>query len=194
MTEIRPAGRRARRFTRYALFAALVLVAAVAAVTIAVILGARRGSPQATTQAGVPTVGPIVLSATGLKARVAALDQLVYWIGPVPGSRYELTRTATGDAYVRYLPPGVKAGTDRGGYVEIATYPYRGAFTTIKAAAEGKPLTVAGGKGGIAAVDRKSRRNVRVAFPHGDYQIEVYAPRAKAARALATGGSLRPVP
>jgi hypothetical protein len=35
---------------------------------------------------------------------------------------------------------------------------------------------------------------VHVAFPHLDYQVEVYAPQAEAARELATGGALTPVP
>jgi hypothetical protein len=194
-TEARTAAPARKRVARYALFAALLLVAAVAAVTIAVILGARSGTVAATTtQTTVTPVGPTVLSATGLKARVAALDEPVYWIGPVAGTRYELTRTTDGNAYVRYLPPGTRAGAAPGEYVVVGTYPYRGAFAAVRAAAHGKVLTVSGGKGGIAEVERGRPTNVHVGFPHLDYQVEVYAPRPKAARTLATGGSLTPVP
>lgn len=194
-TEIRTAEPAPRRGRRFALYAALLILAVVAALAIADILGRSGQAPATTTQAGVTAVGPMVLSATGLKAHVATLDQAVYWIGALAGERYELRRTTDGSAYVRYLPPGVPAGADPGGYIEIATYPYKGAFAAVKASPrKGKLLTVAGGKGGIASIDRGSPTNVHVAFPHVDYQIEVYAPHAEAARALAVGGSLAPVP
>src|SRR5205807_8523217 len=110
----------ARRVSRYALFAVLAIVAVAAAVAIAVVLGQRGGSPPATTALGATApIGPVVLSASELKARVAALDQPIYWLGPVPGDRYELTRETTGDVYVRYLPTGVRARADRGGYVDV---------------------------------------------------------------------------
>jgi hypothetical protein len=194
-TTIRTSDRAPRRASRYALFGALALVAVAVAVAIAAVLGQRGGSPAATTtQDAVASIGPVVLSASELTARAAALDQPVYWLGPSPGDRYELTRTATNDVYVRYLPPGVKAGTQRASYVEVGTYPYKGALAAVKAAAKGHLLTVAGRKGGIAEADRGRRSSVYVAFPHLDYEIEVYAPRAKGARELATSGALRLVP
>ncbi len=195
-TKARTAGPVRRRFARYALVAALLLVAAAAAVTIAVILGTRSGSGAATTtQATVTPVGPIVLSEAGLKARVAALDQLVYWIGPVTGTRYELKRTMTGDVYVRYLPPGVDARDRPGRLCRDRDVSLQGSVRRGQSfTAEGKIAHGCGREGsGIASIERGSRRNVHVAFPHLDYQVEVYAPRAKAARKLATGGSLTPV-
>jgi hypothetical protein len=175
--------------------AALGVVGAAAAVAIALVVGRGAGRSLAgTTQVAVTSVGPIALSASELKARAATLDQAVYWIGPVVGYRYELTRTTANSVFVRYLPPGVTAGANQGEYLVIATYPSVGALGAVKAADGGHPLTVAGGKGGIAAVERGKPTNVRVAFPHVDSQIEVYAPSADEARAVATSARLTPVP
>jgi hypothetical protein len=75
----------------------------------------------------------------------------------------------------------------------IATYPFKGALAALKKAHTGKPRTVAGQKGALAVVERENPTNVHVAFPHLDYQLEVYSPHAKAARKFATLGYLTPV-
>jgi hypothetical protein len=181
--------------SKYARLGAVGIVAVAAAVTLAIVLGNGRDHSRPSTHGTVAPIGPIALSASALKARAATLDQPIYWVGPVVGDTYELTRTTTDNVYIRYLPPGVDAGTHQSEYLVIATYPYKGALAALKAAHnEGKPLTVAGGKGGVAAVERGRPTNVHVAFPRVDYQIEVYSPRASAARTLATSGALTPVP
>jgi hypothetical protein len=170
------------------------MVAVVGAVTLALVLGTGGNSSPAVTQVTVTPIWPVALSASGLKARARDLNQVIYWVGPAAGDKYELTRTTANDVYVRYLPPGVKAGTHQGKYLLVATYPYVGALTAIEAADDGHPLTVAGGKGAIAAVDRVKPTSVRVAFPDIDYQIEVYDPSAREARRWATSAALTPVP
>ena len=87
----------------------------------------------------------------------------------------------------------MKAGQRQGKYLVIATYPHGGAFAAVKAIDNGHPLTVAGGKYGIAAVERGKPTNVRVAFPHVDFEIEVYDPTARQARRWATSAALAPV-
>ena len=159
---------------------------------IAVVLGNGTGSSPAPTT--VTPVGPVALSASRLKSYARTLNQVIYWVGPVIGDRYELTRTTANDVFVRYLPPGVEVGTHQGEYLVVATYPFTGALAALKAADTGQPLTVAGAKGAIASVDRAKPTSVRVAFPDVDYQIEVYDPSAKKARKLATSGALTPVP
>ncbi len=180
--------------SKYVRLAALGIVGAAAAVIIARVVVGHGSPPAATTSGGVTAIGPVVVNASRLRALVDGLDQPVYWIGPVVGERYELTRTTANNVYVRYLPPGVQAGTAEGQYPLVATYPLKGALASLKASHDGPPLTVAGGKGGIAEVERKSPTNAHVAFPHVNYQIEVYNPYAPAARKLATSASLRPVP
>ncbi len=188
---IQTSDRPAWHASRYVRLAALGVVGVAAAVTIALVVGTgARPSPGGSTQ----DIGPVALSAAELKARATTLGQEMYWIGPVPGDRYELTRTATNAVFVRYLPPGVEAGANQGQYLVIATYPYAGAFAAVKAVDGGHPLTVAGGNGGIAAAESGRPTNFRVAFPHVNYQIEVYAPSAEQARSVATSSLLTPVP
>jgi hypothetical protein len=171
--------------------AALVVGAVVAGVAIALLLGKGSHSRRGTTQVSVTPIGPTLVSASGLKTLAHDLGQVIYWVGPVAGDKYEVTRSSTNDVYLRYLPRGVKAGAHQGKYLLIATYPLAGALSSLVASDSGELLTVAGGKGGLAAVDRGHPTNVRVAFPHVDYEIEVYAPHApKKARVLATSGAI----
>jgi hypothetical protein len=147
-----------------------------------------------TTSAGTVTqIGPIALSAAGLRALSGNINQVIFWVGPVAGDKYELTRNTSNDVFVRYLPAGVKAGTHQGEYLVVVTYPYKGALAALKAANDGPQLTVAGGRGGVARVERGKPTNVHIAFPHIDYQVEVYSPSAKKARRLATSAALTPV-
>ena len=57
--------------------------------------------------------GPIGMSAQELKAESTKLGAPIYWSGPVDGDTYEFTRTSRGYLYVRYLPHGVRDGTER---------------------------------------------------------------------------------
>jgi hypothetical protein len=175
--------------SKYARFVVLGILLAAIAVTLALIVGKGAKSSPATTQAKVTPIGPTVVSASALKILARDLGQPIYWVGPEAGDRYELTRTATNDVYVRYLPLGVEAGAHRK-YPLVATYPLAGALDALLGGDNGQILTVAGGKGGIAAVERGKPTNVRVAFPDVDFQIEVYDPSAREARKWATSAAL----
>jgi hypothetical protein len=182
--------------SKYVRVGAIVVIAAVAAVILALVVGRTAGSsPTSTTTSGTVTgVGPVVLNASGLKARVAGLNQPIYWLGPIVGDSYELTRTTADDVYVRYVPVGTAAGTHEGEYPLVATYPYKGALAGLKAAHIGKVLPIAGAKGAIAVVEKGKPTNIHIAYPHTNYQMEIYDPDAHAARTLATSGFLKPVP
>jgi hypothetical protein len=180
--------------SKYARYVALGILVAAVAGTFALLVGKGTKSSPATTQVTVTPIGPTVVSASALKILARDLGQAIYWAGPVAGDRYELTRSTTNDVYVRYLPPGVKAGAHQGKYPLIATYPLAGALASLLGGDNGQILTVAGGKGGIAAVERGKPTNLRVAFPNVDFQIEVYDPSAREARKWATSAALTRVP
>ena len=122
---------------KYARFAAIGVLAVIAAVAIAFVVGRGGKSSPGTTQAKVTPIGPTLVSASGLKTLARDLGQVIYWVGPVAGDKYEVTRTSTNDVYVRYLPPGVKAGTHQGKYPLIATYPLTGALSSLVASDSG---------------------------------------------------------
>ncbi len=139
----------------------------------------------------IPLGVPVVASAKDLKATSKLLRQPIYWAGPRKGFHYELTRSANGWTFVRYLPHGVKAGGAPGKHLIVATYPYRGAYAGLKKYANGK--AVAGPNGSIYFVLPGKPTSVYVAFPKVNYEIEVYDPSPAVARSIAATGQVVPV-
>jgi hypothetical protein len=135
-------------------------------------------------------IKPIALSASGLSTLAAVVGQPIYWAGPRPHYLYELKRTVEGNVYIRYLPPGVDAGASGNNYLTIATFPVSGALDALKKEADGRGVPVP--QGGLALVDEKAPRSVRLAFPKVGYQVEVYDPSPAQALAVATSGQVRP--
>ena len=179
--------------SRYVRIAVLGVIGVAAAVIIALVVGRGGKSSPGTTQVKVGPIGPTLVSASGLKTLARDLGQVIYWAGPVAGDKYEVTRTTTNDVYVRYLPARIRAGTHERKYLLIATYPLAGALDSLVASTNRELLTVAGGKGGLAAVEPGTPTNVRVAFPKVDFQIEVFDPSPQKARQVATSATLKPV-
>jgi hypothetical protein len=137
-------------------------------------------------------VGPIGLSANGLRTLTQSVGQPIYWAGARPGYLYELTRTATGKIFIRYLPPGAKVGSKQQTYLVVATYPVAHAFRSIKNLTAEHPFPIPGG--GIAIVDQKHPESVHLAYPGVDYQLEVYDPSPARSLQVATSGEVRTVP
>ena len=169
-----------------------VIVLAIAAGVVAWVL-VGRGSTSPSTTAGpvAKAIQPVALSASGLRTFAQAVDQPIYWTGPKAGYMYELTRTTAGRVYVRYLPAGVKAGVTGSDYLIVATYPYPGALSALKAVSHGAQITIPGG--GVAVIDKKYSKSVHLAFPGVAYQVEVYDPSPAVARTVAISGDVRPV-
>ena len=134
---------------------------------------------------------PVQAPTAELKAVSKALRQPIYWAGPRKGFHYELTRSTDGNVFVRYLPHGVQAGDRPGKLLIVATYRLRDAYGHLKRYANGK--AVAGPNGSIYVASHDSPTSVYVAFPNVDYEIEVYDPSPKVARAIAASGQIRPV-
>jgi hypothetical protein len=181
----RESARSAARTQRFRLG---VLIAVGLIVAIVLWLALRPGndssSSSVTSNVSAATVAQLQRLAT-------SLDHPVFWLGRKSGYRYELTRQSNGNVYIRYLPPGVKIG-DTKGYLTVATYPFVGAYTAIKAVAKQKgvtPLRVAGG--GLGEISATSPESVHVAYPNVDYQIEVYDPTPGSATAMVASGQLQ---
>jgi hypothetical protein len=134
----------------------------------------------------------------------ASVDQLrglpgetghdVYWVGRRPDNTYELTRTADGNVYIRYLPPGAAVGIPRPDFLTIGTYPRRNALGGLRRLARRTgSVSFEVERGGLAVYSRDSPSSVYVAYPGKDVQIEVYDPSGKRARNLARSQRLRPL-
>jgi hypothetical protein len=173
----------------------LTVVLAVVAIAgvIALIVWAAGGgsSTESSTSPGqaITQIGPQGFSASALPSFVAGtLKQPVYWAGPRGGDIYELTRTTTGNVYVRYLPPGVAVGKPGANFLIVATYPFPNALSRLKAIANGKGTTLS--NGAFALPDATYPKSVHMAFPGASYQIEVYDPSPAVARRVALSGAI----
>jgi hypothetical protein len=175
--------------TRAQVAAAAVVLAAVAGIIVWIAVGGSSSSSPATTTAS--PIAPVALSASGLQTLAKTVPQPIYWAGPQSGKLYELTRTTTGNVYIRYLPPGVKAGAPGAKYLIVATYPFANAFHALQAVANGKQISIPGG--GIAVVSTSDPKSVHLAWPGVRYQIEVFDPSPATARSVAVSGTVRPV-
>jgi hypothetical protein len=155
------------------------------------------GTTTAATTQATPTTrtpfGPELLTAAALRERAAGLGQPVYWVGPEPGRSYELVRRSTGEVFLRYLTAGAAAG-DSGLFLTIGTYPVPGAFEVTRGVGgEEGAVTRTRADGAIAVYRASAPTNVYLAYPGGDYQIEVFSPDAAQALELALSDRLRPI-
>ena len=145
----------------------------------------------ATTAATVRPIAPVGLSAKGLRTLTASIPEPIYWAGPKPGYLYELTRTAAGKIFIRYLPSGTPVGTKKATYLIVATYPFRGALKALTDLPAKSQVKIPGG--GVAIVDESHPESVHLAFPGVDNQVEVYDPSPARSLAVAKSGTVRPV-
>ena len=129
-----------------------------------------------------------------LRKLSAASNRPIYWAGARPGTTYELTRTPDGRVYVRYLPKGVKVGSNRANFLIVATYPVPNAYKAVQTAAkEDGAVILRLPRNGIAVYNRNAGTNVYFAYPGTRFQVEVFDPNPRRARQLVTSGKIRPI-
>ena len=178
--------RRPRRGMVVALVLAMLLAAggAFAAVTLT-----RDEAP------ALPAAGRPALLTAGVLSRVAAAaGHDVYGVAAPAGTRPEITRSSSGEVWVRYLSGDAKLGDPRADYLTIGTYPRSGALAAAKAAAEGdRSRSQKLPDGGIMLWNLERPESVYAASPGSDLLVEVYSPDAAQARALVSGGAVAPL-
>jgi hypothetical protein len=174
----------------------IAAVAAAAAVAGAVALGSHVAdeSPVAAARQQPVRAAPISVSEKGLSTFAGTLGHPLYWAGPAEGETYELTSTADGRAYIRYLPAGTRVGDARSPFRTIGTYPQPDAFATLEATAKAQGVsTVPVAGGGLAFQDVRRPTSAYLAYPGSDVQIEVYDGAPGRALKLVTDGRISPV-
>jgi hypothetical protein len=137
--------------------------------------------------------GATASSETELRDFARTASSPIYWAGPHAGDTYELTRTADGRVYVRYLPEGVEVGDPRPRFLTIGTYPRAKAYAELQRAAKAPGATSQTLRSGGVAVFSRGSSSVYFGYPDGKYQVEVYAPSAGSARNLVLSGQVVPV-
>jgi hypothetical protein len=165
-----------------------VLLAVVPAAAVAAFLLSRGDESPDGTRAGVP----VAVSAEAFDELVASRDGPVYWAGPLPSHKLELTTSRTG-TFVRYLPTAVLAGDPRSTFTTIATYPLANAYMTASRR-RNEPGMVSRELpgGGVAVWSRSQPTSVYLAYPQIRHLVEVYAVKPAEALRLALSGRVRP--
>lgn len=163
-----------------------VIAIAVAAGLVAWLVLRSNGS-SSTAQPPTSSSGAEATTAKKLKRLAARVQHPIFWLGPKHGFTYELTKTANGKIYVRYLPAGVKVGSSKP-YLTVATYPFPGAFAAVqKEASATGAVTTRLAHGGLAVLDARYPESTHVAYPNVNYQVEVYDPAVERAFQLVSG-------
>jgi hypothetical protein len=161
----------------------LVLAAAVAGATMLVV---DRSADTPAPDSG----DAVAVSAAELASFAGSHASTVYWAGPLPARTLELTRTDAG-TFVRYLPAGTAVGGSSRA-LTIATYPHRDAYETVAGRAKAAGMSSSPTRnGGLAVWSKAQPTSIYVAYRGVPSLIEVYAPEAQEARALALSGQLR---
>jgi len=174
-----------RRVSRRRLVLALTAVL-VLGLLAWVLLRAHGGADPAPVQA---------TDAAQLRDLSASLGHDVYWAGaPAPGTELELTRSAAGGVYVRYLSGDGELGDRRGQFTTVGTYPVPSAYAVLGRAAE-QPTAVTRDLpgGGLALLDTRRPQSVYLVWPGSGYEVEVFDPSPKRALDLVLDGTVAPV-
>jgi hypothetical protein len=169
--------------------AALVAVAAAAFFIVWLVLrdDGKTSSRTATGAAGTA-------SQAQLEDLADSTNHPVYWAGPRNDVSYELTKTNDGRIFIRYLPPGVKAGDPRASFLAIGTYPRTNAFRDLQRAARRQgAVSVKIENGGLLVFNEGRPTNVYFSYPNATYQVEVFSPSARTARSLVLTGKIKPI-
>lgn len=168
---------------------ALVVVALGIFVSALLINGGAKSQPLPATGAG-----PTLVSQAQLARLAAATDHPLYWAGPRKGYSYELTRTAGGRTYIRYLPGGVRAGDPRPNFLVIGTYAQSDSYAYLKRAGRAEDeISLDIGNGGLALFSAARTTNVYFTYPGAKYEVEVFDPSGDSARRLVLGGKIAPL-
>jgi hypothetical protein len=149
-------------------------------------LGSGSGPSQ--TAAAAPTA----VSIADLRGLSSSVGHPVYWAGPIPGTRLELTQTSDARIYIRYLPRGARIG-DRHAHLTVGSYPVANAFAAVQTIGKRPGAQRVAVTGAIAVADPVHPTSVYLASRGSNSQVEVFAPSAALARQLVASGRVVPV-
>jgi hypothetical protein len=168
-------------------------ILAIAALTAIVAwLGTRDDGDGATAPEPAPAR---IVEFDELPALVASAGHQVYWAGPKPQARLEVTAGASGNVILRYLSGDAPAGSPRGDFLTVGTYPLADPTAALDnvAGAPGAIVRYAG-DGTRVVSSKRSPNSAYFAGPDNSVQVEVYDPVPGHALRLALAGGITPAP
>ena len=146
-----------------------------------------------TTAVTAKPIGPVAATPAALRSVSAQDKRPVYWVGPRSGQTYELTRTAAGSVYVRYLPPGAKIGNRRADYTIVGTYPKPNALSVLQDLAKQPNEKSVPAPGRARCTARTPRRTSTSPFQAPTSRSRSSTRSATGALRLVTSGRVAPV-
>jgi hypothetical protein len=134
-----------------------------------------------------------VVSESQLLPALKGTGYPIYWAGPRVEVGYEVSRPSPDRTFIRYLPKGEEAGTEKP-FLTVGSYQQPGALARIEELGQkpGAVLVKASG-GGAAYAEGPAATSAYLAFPGVDTQIEVFDPKAGEALQLIRSGAIVPV-
>jgi hypothetical protein len=143
------------------------------------------------------SIRPVAATPDDISSLAMKDKQPIYWAEDQAGtSDLELTKTADGNVYVRYLTDDAQVGTPKPAYLTVGTYPFGNSVNAIDAIAKRPGAhTYHVANDGIAVQNSNSPTSVYLAYPDEKrYEIEVYDPDPAKALDLVKSGDIQPVP
>jgi hypothetical protein len=178
-TEPKTSPRRSRRGLMIAVGVVVAAAIAVAVLFLTGVIGGRGGGSTVAREVSVPQ----------LRAYADSSATPVYWAGPIPGRRLELTETDDGNVFVRYLTADAVVADARPAFTTVGSYPFADAAAEVRRRSDAPGMQSAQApRGGLATWSRERPSSVYLGFAGTDVLVEVYDPSPKRARELALSG------
>jgi hypothetical protein len=163
-------------------------------VTSGRVVAVAGASARASAARSSGTTAARLVSPAVLKATVAHDGFPVYWAGEIARRALELTNAPGSRAFVRYLPPGTRAGDPRARFTTVATYAVGNGVAAVTRVSHEPGAVTIHAPGGAVAISSSARpTSVYVAFPGSSSEVEVFNPDPATARFLVTSGKIVPV-
>ena len=118
----------------------------------------------------------------------------LFWAGEHQGTELEYNDTG-GNVHLRYLPDGTPAGAPAQTFLDVGTYPFKGAYRATRALAGQKGMIQVDHRNGVGFYDRTRPYSVTMAFhDQPNLQVEVYLPEKNEALKIVRSGDIVPLP
>jgi hypothetical protein len=165
------------------------------AVLIAVAIGVYflvKGDDDSSSSKG--SGGPQATNVAKLRSLAGSLDHPIYWAGERTDARLELTESAGGNVFVRYLDPNTPVGSRQVASLTVGTYPVGNGYAATQTIAKQPGARTAKTPDGALVVTKSDTpSSTYMAYPGSDLQIEVYDPNPAEGFGLVTSGAIIPI-
>ena len=150
----------------------------------------KNKSNQVATRVSVTPFGPALVSQLELANEHNTVKHAVYWAGRLDNTSYELTVTASGSTYIRYLPIGALAGSTQE-YLTIGSYAKTDAYQQLQTWSKKTGAVSVRDKGGALVVRQSANaKNTYFAFKNSPLLVEVFSPLPNASFDLIQSGKI----